>query len=158
MSKKQGVIVSIFVLAILLIGVISTFAIVTVDGDSMSPTLEDREMILVNTKAFASKDADIGDIVVAVHDEAKIVKRVVGVPGDRITYKNNVFHRNGEADAKIVLPDSYLKSEDVKNEDDGLYLEDNEYYLLGDNIEVSADSRDMGAFNASELLGKVLFK
>ena len=54
-----------------------------------------------------------------------------------------------------MLPDSYDKSESVKELTE---LKEDEFYLLGDNIEVSADSRDMGAFDATQLLGKVLFK
>jgi type IV secretory pathway protease TraF len=81
---------------------------------------------------------------------------VVGVPGNTIVFtEDNVFKRDGVEDPKIVLPD-------VDDNPSGVYVEtelkEGEYYLLGDNIEVSSDSRDMGAFDASQLLGKVIFK
>jgi signal peptidase I len=157
MGTTLGLFVIAFIIVAILISVIGLKPIIitTVDGESMNPTLEDRQKIVVKKMAFVFGEVDIDDIVVAVYEGDEIVKRVVGVPGDTIKYVDDVFYRNDVADPTIVLPASYEKSENVKTL---VELKEGEYYLLGDNIEVSSDSRDMGAFDASQLLGKVIFK
>lgn len=154
-SKKNWVSLGFLVVAIIIV-IGYVFTVITVDGESMNPTLENREKVFVNSRAFMFGEAEIGDIVVANYNGEIIVKRVVGVPGNTIVFtKDNVFKRDGVEDPKIVLPD-------VDDNPSGVYekttLKEGEYYLLGDNIKVSSDSRDMGAFDASQLLGKVIFK
>jgi signal peptidase I len=154
MKRIMGTTMGLFVIAFIIIGYM--FTVITVDGESMNPTLENREKVFVNSRAFMFGEAKIGDIVVANYNGEIIVKRVVGVPGNTIVFtEDNVFKRDGVEDPKIVLPD-------VDDNPSGVYVEtelkEGEYYLLGDNIEVSSDSRDMGAFDASQLLGKVIFK
>lgn len=130
-----------------------------VDGNSMKPILKDNQYVLVNELSYNDSEAKFGDIVVAINRTGdiptKMVKMVVGEPGDKIEFRNNVLFRNGKAVPEFVLPANYLKSESVKKV---TTLKDGEYYLLGKNLPESADSRDMGAIPQEDLVGKVIFK
>lgn len=130
-----------------------------VDGRSMNPILKDNQYIVVNQLAYKNAEAEYGEIVVANNPSEetskKMVKMVVGKPGDRIEYRNNVLFRNGKAVPEFVLSEDYLKPESVK---EITILEDDQYYLLGKNLPESADSRDMGAISQADLIGKVIFK
>ena len=150
----------IFVIAILSMLVINFVVTpMNVDGKSMEPTFTDDQRIWVNQLAYQTGEADYKDVVVALNpsneNKTKLVKRVVGKPGDTIEFRSDVLYRNGVAVEEIVLPSDYEGSTGF---DAPLKLEDGEYYLLGDNLPESVDSREMGAFNSSNFVGKVIFE
>lgn len=143
-------------LALLIINFVVTP--MNVDGKSMEPTLTDDQQIWVNQLAYKIGEADYEDIVVALNsaneNKTKLVKRVVGKPGDTIEFREGVMYRNGTEMKNIVLPANY---DGATGFDAPLNLEDGEYYLLGDNLPESVDSREMGAFNSANFVGKVIF-
>lgn len=155
---------------------------VKVDGHSMDPTLShgERLIILQHTKINRF------DIVVAKEEEngqsKEIVKRVVGMPGDEITYKNDSLYINGKKTKEPYLKEylaafkedklektySYntLFQELAQNSNafttniDGMTefttkIPKGEYYLLGDDRIVSRDSREVGTFKQEAIKGEV---
>ena len=70
------------------------FTPIVVDGESMNPTLQNKERMVVN-KIAEPKRFDI--VVFHAQDGRDYIKRVIGLPGDRIEYKNDVLYINGEA-------------------------------------------------------------
>lgn len=158
---------------------------VKVDGHSMDPTLADGERLIV----LSTTSIDRFDIVVAKETEdgetKEIVKRVIGMPGDTITYKNDVLYVNGKKvdedyldEYKKAFEDDQLQdtysyntlfqelaesSEAFTTDSDGnteftVTVPKGQYYLLGDDRIVSKDSREVGTFSKSDIVGEVKFR
>ncbi|MGT2624827.1 signal peptidase I [Streptococcus thoraltensis] len=158
---------------------------VTVDGHSMDPTLADREKLLVVKTA----KIDRFDIVVADEVEngtrKQIVKRVVGMPGDTITYKNDKLYVNDKETKEAYLTDykkryqkdklqktysynpyfqSLAQASDAFTQDNSgkttfsVKVPKDQYYLLGDDRIVSKDSRSVGSFKKDTIVGEVKFR
>lgn len=133
-----------------------------VSGQSMFPTIEEGDFALSN--AFSAKFQEIkrGDIVIAYENKQMhrmIIKRVIGLPGDRISCKDDIVYVNG-----APLDEPYLDNEwaaairdtvEAFTEDfEEVKLKDDEYWLLGDNRINSRDSRNFGPFKRSQIKGR----
>ncbi len=117
-----------------------------VNGSSMYPTLQDgdRGFSFVITKNISINRFDI--CVIDSQKSGKLlVKRIIGMPNDKVTYKDNKLYINDEYVEETFLND------DVYTEDFEVQLGEDEYFCLGDNREVSRDSRYYGAFQKSEI-------
>ena len=110
----------------------------------MYPTLKDKQVVRISK----IKEINRFDIVIAKKtDNYLIVKRVIGLPDEKVEYKDNHLYINEKPITEDFI-DLYL----TKTEDFTYKLEDNEYFLLGDNREYSTDSRELGAFKKEKLL------
>lgn len=127
---------------------LSFVASMRVNGDSMNPTLEDGAFYL-GTAYFSLSS---GDIVIADSDALglKIVKRVIAVPGDTIAITNNTVYRNG-----LPLTEDYIAEPMVTEDIDAFTLGEDMYFLMGDNRNDSADSRQLGLFSQEDIRYKV---
>ena len=140
-----------YVLIIIAVILIRTFIItpVRVDGASMDQTLEDGQILLL----YKLANIDYGDIVVL--DEEKeneiIIKRIIGMPGDTVSIENNTVYVNDEE-----IEEDYAYGETSDYEE--ITLEDDEYFILGDNRPISKDSRYFGPVKEDEIIGKVIFR
>ena len=125
-----------------------------VHGSSMYPTLKDKERAysFVITKSFGIDRFDICVVEPDLPDEEKLlVKRVIGLPNETVSYKNNQLFINGEYIEETFLGD------DVDTEDFNYQLGKDEYFCLGDNREVSKDSRYYGPFTSKQILATNIF-
>ena len=117
-----------------------TFLIYIVNGESMYPTLHDKEFGV----AWRTTVTDINrfDIVVIKQPDKYLIKRVIGLPGERVEYKDNKLYINDELidDEFSYLTDDYV-----------IQVGNNEYFCLGDNRQNSADSRLFGCFDKKEI-------
>lgn len=134
---------------ILIVFFIRTFIItpIKVDGESMVPTLKGNEVMILKKYDKSYNRFDI--VVVNKNVEGdSLIKRVIALPGETISYSNNTLYINGE-----VLKDEYTYgiTEDFKE----IKLDDDEYFVMGDNREVSLDSRSIGIIKKKELEGAV---
>ena len=109
---------------------------VWITSGSMIPTLEVKDRLIV-TRVYNPKNLKEGDIVLFKNDEFKgetLIKRLIGLPGDKIEIKNGIVYRNGE---KLI--EDYVKNNDHFN---GTYeVPQDKYFFLGDNRPNSYDSR-----------------
>ena len=162
------------------------WATVNVDGHSMDPTLANKEMLFI----VKHSKIDRFDIVVATEEDSKgkkkdIIKRVIGMPGDTITYKNDQLYINNEMVDEPYL-DAY-KAEFQKDKLQSTYaynayfqqlaqeataftvdsqkqasftiqVPENHYLLLGDDRIVSKDSRAVGTFSKEQITGEAKFR
>lgn len=130
------------------------FLNVEVPTPSMVPTMNVKDRFIV-TRVYNKDNLKSGDIVVFHSNEfnERLVKRLIGLPGDKIEIKDGSVFRNGEK-----LNEDYVKNKDTFN---GTYeVPQGEYFFLGDNRPVSADSRrwKYPYVKASDLEGKVQFR
>lgn len=137
------------------------FKPIRVNGDSMYPTLEDNQVGI--TFLFNRKDVQRFDIVVVYVEEVdkNLVKRVIGMPGDTICYRNNLLYVNGLQVDETFLNQDYIDEVNIQGiftmDIDEFTLEEDEYYLLGDNRLYSKDSRAYGPFSFDEIVGRGVF-
>jgi signal peptidase I len=122
-------------------------------GISMLPTYESGTLHLVNRFAFASRGPARGDVVAIrlAGPHVLYVKRVVGLPGERVAIGAGDVHING-----APLPEPYVRSRkpwDVSE----VTLTSGEYFVIGDNRGMSAGDHDFGRVEAVRIVGKVVF-
>ncbi|WP_010650058.1 signal peptidase I [Oceanobacillus massiliensis] len=150
------------VLAVILRSTI--FASYIVDGESMEPTLYDGNLLMVNKVVYDLKDVDRFDVIVFhANEEEDYVKRVIGLPGDEIEYKNDRLYVNGEFVKEDFL-DAYVQASDSRPFTDNFTLKDTtgeqkvpeeRLFVMGDNRGDSLDSRSFGFISLEQLVGKV---
>lgn len=143
--------ISPYVLIVVVIVVIRIFIAtpVKVDGDSMYNTLNDNDIVLLSKLS----SIDRFDIIVLKENDnnATIIKRVIGMPGDKVKIRNNKIYINNK-----IIEDEYAYGE--TNDYDEITLGDDEYFVLGDNRLISKDSRYFGAIKKSDIKGKAVFR
>ncbi|KKK38636.1 signal peptidase I [Mesobacillus campisalis] len=140
--------------------VVRTFFLtpIVVQGDSMMPTLENQERMIV-TKIGEPKRFDI--VVFHANEENDYIKRVIGLPGDHLEYKDDVLYVNGKP-----YEEKYLKKYKEENSFGGPLTGDfsadvpeGMIFVMGDNRRNSTDSRHIGPVKVEEIIGstKVIF-
>lgn len=124
-----------------------------VDGESMEPNMHDKELILLKVSSYNSSNPKRGDVVVVRYpgdpDNRKYVKRVIGLPGERLQIFDGKIFINEK-----VLEEYYLPYGTLSEPDKTYSLKDNEYFLMGDNRPVSNDSRYFGGVEKRFIIGK----
>lgn len=144
----------IYICIIFLIVFIRSFIVtpVRVNGESMYPTLKDREIMLLNKVYYRFNDIKRFDIVVVNTEDEKIIKRVIGLPGETLKIENNILYINGQE-----TKEKFLKEEtaDFNIEDLGITkIPSDSYFVMGDNRDNSKDSRMIGPVKKSQIVGK----
>jgi signal peptidase I len=128
-----------------------------VEGDSMLPTLLAGDYLLVRGAGASKRPPARGEVVVAALEgcERSILKRVVGLPGERITFSEGMLLINGR---KLVEP--YLRGLPPYLGLDNFYftLGLDEYFLMGDNRAHSTDSRHYGPLRGCQIAAKAVWR
>lgn len=141
-----------YIIIILVVAIIRTFIVtpVRVDGPSMNPTLEDKQLLILSKY---QKNYERFDIIVFNHNGSKLVKRIIGLPGDKVEYKNNLLYINGEM---IDEPFDHVVTSDFNLSDIGYdIIPDGMYFVVGDNRKNSLDSRYIGLIAKEDIEGTV---
>ena len=128
-----------------------------VDGKSMYPTLEPSQLVFVE-----KTEIERGDIITVnaynyTEDYSKqklFIKRVVGMPGDRIIIKDNQVIINDKVLDEPYLTDEAREQTMTQIKYDSVKLADNEYFVMGDNRGNSYDSRHFGVIKENEIMDK----
>ncbi len=130
---------------------------VTVVGTSMVPTLADSERYLLNRWIFHLRDPQPSEVVVLrdPSDNGYSVKRVIGIAGDVIAFKDGAVYVNGKKLAEPYLPPSTHTFSDSPT-DQVYHCGHGQFFLLGDNRKNSVDSRAYGPVPRQNILGLVV--
>ncbi|MFB6466619.1 signal peptidase I [Cytobacillus sp. Hz8] len=152
------------IIAVVLAAVIRyfLFAPIVVDGESMMPTLQDKDRMIVNKFSYKIGEPNRFDIIVFHAPENKdYIKRVIGLPGDRIEYKNDTLYINGKKYDEPYL-DKYKKELVDGPLTEPFTLEEiigqstvpkGHLFVMGDNRRYSKDSRHIGTIPLEKVLG-----
>lgn len=145
-----------FVLALLIRQFL--FTPVTVSGQSMDPTFEHNQRIVI-AKIHSIKNFDMIVFESPISDEF-FIKRVIGLPGDYVVMKDDHLYVNG-----VEYEELYIQENKDKlykgmrlTENFEVHVPENHYFVLGDNRQNSRDSRELGPIEASAISGKVSFR
>jgi signal peptidase I len=140
--------------AVLFLAINALSARVRVDGFSMKPTLQDGEFVLVNRLAYRVGAPQRGDIIVFHFpldpSSQDLIKRVIGLSGDRITVSNGVVSVNGQP-----LNEPYIAAPPMYSGE--WLIPEGELFVLGDNRNDSSDSHSWGMLPIKEIVGKAVF-
>ena len=143
-----------YVIVVIVVVLIRTFIITpaVVDGPSMEPTLYDNNVILLNKLSYKLNGIKRFDVVVVDWKGEKIIKRVIGLPGEHVEYKDGNLYIDGF----IVEEDfKHKETSDFKLESIGyLTIPGDKYFVVGDNRPNSTDSRlGVGLVDKEDILG-----
>jgi signal peptidase I len=130
------------------------FQVARVEGQSMAPTLEDQDRLIVNKLAYRLHDPQVGDIVMLYYPldpDKSFVKRIVAEPGDTIKSVRGRVYRNDVPLADDFIPEEY-RSEDSWGPET---LPDGMYFVMGDHRNNSSDSRTWKYVPKKYIIGKV---
>lgn len=166
------------VLAIIIALLIRAFIFepVQVQGQSMEPTLQTGERLIVYKFGYMVDKPKRGDIIVIkvqegrrtllpfidkypllkkifpYYDELDYVKRIVGLPGEELTFQDGKVYINGE-----LLKEPYVSGMTFSS-DYKIVVPQNNYFVMGDNRECSRDSREIGTIHLSNIKGKAVLR
>jgi signal peptidase I len=124
-----------------------------VDGLSMEPRVHAGELVLINTLAYRFGPVRRGDVIAFRHDAPTAetyIKRIVGLPGERVEVRNGAVTVDGHA-----LTEPYVRFRDHRSTAVVL-VPPHTYYVLGDNRAESDDSRNWGVLRDADIVGKAL--
>jgi signal peptidase I len=133
-----------------------------VSGSSMFPNFKDGDYIITDKISYRLGDPKRGDVVVFKNpkDETQdFIKRIIGVPGDRVKVEGGKVYLNGELLKEPYLADTLLtNSGSFATEGREITVEPGRYLTFGDNRQASSDSREWGFVTRGEFIGKVFFR
>lgn len=152
--------------------VLFVFRLYHIVGSSMEPTLHSKETVLINKfdkywakkkgKAYTVNRYDVVVLKTSQESKTQVIKRVIGLPGDRIIIQNdnviilNQQHPGGYFVDKEVPPGVTIDKKTAGNLD--IKVGANEIFVLGDNRSISEDSRKYGPVKTEDIVGRHLFR
>lgn len=180
-KEVRGILLTV-VGSILILTLVNTkvLANARVQQESMENTLYNDEKLIVDKISYDFSNPKRGDIIIFFDNEQKgniieesyeylkeiasishntdtrmrLVKRVIGIPGDEIDIKDGYVYLNGN-----MLDESYTKGHTyIRDIDFPIKVEEDTLFVLGDNREKSKDSRDFGLININQVEGKAVFR
>src|SRR3954466_1096733 len=129
---------------------------VRVEGTSMLPRLEDHDRLFINKFVYRISSIHRGDVVVFHYPrdpEKSYIKRVIGLPGDRIYIDRGRVFVNGKLQREPYVPEQYRDTRSMTE----LIVPDDAYFMMGDHRSISSDSREFGPVDRELIYGKAVF-
>ncbi|MFD1739149.1 signal peptidase I [Bacillus salitolerans] len=140
------------------------FSSYIVEGQSMSPTLQEGNLLVINKIGYQFGELKRFDVIVFhANEKEDYVKRIIGLPGDRISYENDILYINGKPfEEPFLQPYKSLFTENQLTFDFTLQeitgeetVPEGHLFVIGDNRIGSFDSRHFGFIQINQVVGKV---
>ena len=125
-----------------------------VKGVSMEPNFIDGELIVIDRLTYYLRKPSRGDDIVFIFpgtNNQKYIKRVIGLPGEKVVVKDGLVFVGGKKLREDYLPDDFKTLGDTE-----VLLRDNQYFVLGDNRDLSNDSRIWGTLDKENVIGRAV--
>lgn len=132
-----------------------------VRGQSMEPNFSDGDYLIIDELSYRFRSPQRGEIIVfrsPTNPSSRYIKRIIGLPGETVQIKQGevTIDSNNESlalDEIDYLPENLETSGDLQ-----VFLDSNEYFVLGDNRSASYDSRKFGPLPEESIIGRVYFR
>lgn len=156
----QGIVVVLAVMVMIYLFIMSPQEI---NGQSMDPTFHNGEYILTNKVEYKFEEPKRGDIVIFKSPRNKdidYIKRVIGLPGERVKLENNAFYINGTRldETAYLDPGIIIFGGSYLTEGSEIVVPEGKYFVAGDNRPHSSDSREFGPIAKEDFIGKALLR
>lgn len=161
--EKIGEIVKIVILALVIVIPIRYFIFqpFVVKGASMEPNFQTGDYLIIDEITYRFREPQRGEVVVFKYPKDpsnKFIKRIIGLPGEKIELKDDKIIITNQDGKKIILnEEDYLKFPYVVKEKEFI-LPSNYYFVLGDNRPYSFDSEEWGVLAKRYIIGKAFFR
>jgi signal peptidase I len=137
--------------------VISPFV---VDGESMHPTFENLDYLIIDEISYRFESPQRGDVIVfryPLDPSIFYIKRIIGLPGETVAINHGVVSITKPDGTSMTLSEPYIAAEDATY-NSKVTLAAGDYFVMGDNRPNSSDSRVWGPLPAKEITGRVLLR
>jgi signal peptidase I len=155
----QGIVV---VLAILVMVYLFIMSPQEINGASMEPNFHNGEYILTNKIAYKLRSPARGDVVIFKsprNKEIDYIKRVIGLPGDSVSIKNNALYVNDQkVDEPYLAPGVTIFGGSFLAEGQSVVVPPGQYFVVGDNRPHSSDSREFGPIAKEDFIGVAILR
>jgi signal peptidase I len=128
---------------------------IRVDGSSMEPSFHDGDYVIVNRLAYQFGDIQRGDVIVfpyPLNEQDDYIKRVIGLPGDRVSVYGGIVYVNGEP-----INEPYIMEQPREDKAEQIVPE-GYVFVMGDNRNASSDSRTWGPLSIDKIIGQAIFR
>ncbi len=151
----QGIVVF---LALIVMVYLFLFSPQEINGASMEPSFFNAELIITNKFIYKITPPNRGDVVIFKSPKNKdidYIKRVIGLPGDKVKLSNGAFYVNGvKLDEPYLRPNTQISGGTFLREGEEIIVPAGQYFVSGDNRPHSSDSREFGPIPLEDFIGK----
>jgi len=149
--------------AILYFGISFAVQTVHVEGSSMVGTLNNDDYLIANKIDYKLHAPQRGDIIILrapTNQSVDFIKRVIGLPGERLLIRDGVVYINGQPLDESYLPDAWTSMNNwpLDGSSNGEVMPPDHYFVMGDNRNRSQDSRTFGPISRDEIEGRAWFR
>jgi len=132
-----------------------------VRGDSMEPNFNNGDYLIIDEISYRFRQPQRGEVVVFKYPQVpsqRYIKRIIGLPGETIEIKGGQVFISKEGQIQILDESSYFPEPLITPGNTSVALEQNQYFVLGDNRSFSSDSRHWGTLPENYIIGRAFFR
>ncbi|MDY0097009.1 MAG: signal peptidase I [Candidatus Dojkabacteria bacterium] len=153
-SFTETVLISLVLAIVLYLFIMTPHEVV---GNSMHPTYKNGEFLMANKISYKFSEPQRGDVIIFKYSDTQdFIKRIIGIPGDKVMIKDGRIYINDE----LLDESNYLEDTVISNggsyihEGQTITVNEDQYFVCGDNRTNSSDSREFGPVDVSKIKGK----